>query len=87
MKRTLRVVIELEVRDPTQAELDENDFNIDEYEIDGDPTDWVSTMSPSELSESIGYALESENNPEMFAGSGIFVQTGNAKVKDIEWLV
>ena len=82
--KTLLVTIEIDVRDPTEEELSDGSFQNDDYEM-ADPLDWLTDLEPNELSEAIEGALHSEGNPEMFAGSGLFVQTTEARVKSIEW--
>jgi hypothetical protein len=82
--KTLVVTVEIEVRDPTEAELSDGQFQNDDYEMI-DPLDWLSDLSPDELREPIEAALHSENNPEMFAGTGLFVQTTSAQVTAAHW--
>lgn len=82
--RTLVITLELEVRDPTEEELSDGDFNNEDYEMKN-PLDWVSDLSPDELREPIETALHSENNPEMFAGTSLFVQCEVSAITSIEW--
>lgn len=90
-RRSVRVVLELEVRDMTQEEWDEANEGgvIDEVEdlqdeISG-PYGWVADLEPNELIEPIEGALVSADNPEIFAGSGLFLHIGNAVIKEIGW--
>lgn len=98
MKRKIRMTVELTVRDMTQEEWDEADGDgvFREYDLEdaedgseAEPDDSlreiVKQMDPQGLKEVIEYALVSEDNPEMFEGSNLFVHTEDVTVTDIAW--
>lgn len=87
--RVLRVTLTVAVRDMTEMEYaDAMDVSVgDDIEgFEGDPRDVVSFLRPAEFSELIEGALESEANPDLFAGTGIFAVMGAAGVESIEWV-
>ena len=96
MERTLLVTLTLKVRDMTDEEFaDATQFDvgpdIDEEgeEIEDDfkvTNDFVKDVSPDELRETLEYALRSEGNDEMFAGSSLYLVTEQANITSIGWL-
>lgn len=89
--RKITVTVELTVRDMTQAEWDEaNEGAVrddDDAEDDEDwfsgPDGWVASLEGTELNEPIELALDSVSNPEVFAGTGLFIHIENALVTEI----
>ena len=87
MTTTRKVVltIELTVRDMTDEEWTEANEGVELDEDDQGPSGWVKDLEAGELNEAIEGALDSASNPEMFAGSGLFVVTENARVLSAKW--
>jgi hypothetical protein len=86
--RLLRVTLVVAIRNMNEAEYaDAMEGVEDEWDadLDGDPRDVVSATEPSDYRDLIEAALESEGNPELFAGTGIFAVMGDARVEAIEW--
>jgi len=87
--RVLKVTLTVAVRDMTEAEYDDaGGASAEELLLeDGDdPKIVVEMLEPNELAEIIESALESENNPELLAGSGLMVIMGAASVQSSEWV-
>lgn len=90
--RVLRVTLTVAVRDMNDAEyadaMEGVEYDPEEWdaEYEGNPREVVSVTDASEYRELIESALESENNPELFAGTGIFAVMGAAGIESIEWV-
>lgn len=90
--RLLRVTMTVAVRDMNDAEYEEAmvgvEYDPEEWdaEYDGDPRAVVDATEPNDYRELIEAATDSETNPELFAGSGIFAVMGAAHVESIEWI-
>ena len=85
-QRTLQLTLTLTVRNMTEAEFTEAggyEYATDEH--DSGPDNWVEQLDPSDLNEAIQGALNSDGNPEMFAGSSLFLVTQDAVVVTAEW--
>lgn len=55
------------------------------------PEGWVAELASEggglwDLRSAIEGALNSEDNPEMFAGTNLFLMTENAKIETTEWV-
>lgn len=91
--RVLKITLTVTVRDMNDAEYadamegveyDPVEWN-DDHEDDFDPRAVVENTDASDYRELIEAALESEYNPELFAGTGIFAVMGAANIESIEW--
>lgn len=87
--RILTVTLELPIRAMTEEEWEEamdGAICIDPEEDDGpDREETLDEVAPNDFREAISAALNSVNNPEMFAGTGLFVHTEDAKILAVEW--
>lgn len=86
--KTLLVVLELPVRTMTEDEWTDAWIGSGHDDEESDGPDRVATLdeiAPVDLSEAISGALNSVNNPEVFAGSGLFVHTEDARVLSLAW--
>ncbi|SFV33264.1 hypothetical protein SAMN05216456_1938 [Devosia crocina] len=86
--RTLLVVLELPVRAMTDEEWEYawEECGHDEQKIDGPgPQDTLQEVGASDLSDAIAGALNSANNQEMLAGTGLFIHTDDARVLSSAW--
>lgn len=87
--KTLLVTLELPVRAMTDGEWDEaleGAICIDPEEDEGpDRLETLNEVSPEDFREAISYALNSANNPEVLAGTGLFVHTDDAVVTSLGW--
>lgn len=85
MKRILKVTLEIEVEDMTEAELADAGFYDDEDEEEGRPELLLSgEYEAREIADLLPGVVTHPDN-EMFAGSGIFVKVADVKVSGAEW--
>lgn len=86
--KTLLVTIEVPVRAMTEDEWNEawdgcgHDLDEDEGP---DREETLDECSPQDFTDAISGALNSANNPDILAGSGLFVHTEDALVTSIAW--
>lgn len=77
--RTIQVVLDIDIRDFTEAELAECDPGFGEDYSDGLPE--VDDYSPREIADLIAPALNAaETQDEMFAGSGMFIRISDVRL-------
>lgn len=88
MKRTLILTLEIEVEDMSPEELAdagwEEDVWDDESEDEADGS-FVEELEPREIADLIPFAIKHPDS-ELFAGSGIFANLGDVRVKAADWL-
>lgn len=82
-RRKLRVTLEIEFREFTQAELDEMGPGVEDPLDDPLPSD-INT-NPMEIANLIPYGLK-YGQEEMMCGSNIFLAPGEAEVLDAAWV-
>lgn len=86
--RMLTVTINILVRDMTNEEFEDcGGPSDDDDDDDFEPltNDFVRDLDAAELREIIEASVLSADNPEMMAGSGLYVVTEQANVTDIQW--
>ena len=89
MTKTFLVTLELPVRVMTQEEWDEavdgivclEPEEVEEMSRENE----INGVTPNDFREAISAALNSANNPEVLAGTGMFVHTDDALVTSIGW--
>ena len=82
--KTLLVTLEIPVRPMTAQEWAEVHWP-DEEDEGGSPEDELADIDAEEFTDCIAAALNSENNPDIFAGSGLLLHTDDAVVTSIAW--
>lgn len=87
MKRTLILKLEIEVEDMSPEEL--ADAGYGEFEYDDESEDeadgsFVEGLDPYEIAELVPHAIKHPDS-EIFAGSGIFANLGEVRVKSADW--
>lgn len=88
MTKTLLVTLEIPVRAMTEQEWAEawDGCGHDEEEDEGpDREATLEDCEPKDFTDAVSAALNSSNNPDMLAGSGLFVHTEDALITAIGW--
>jgi hypothetical protein len=88
MTKTLLVTLELPVRVMTDEEWEQAWDDCGHLDPDDESPDREETLehvTPADMAEAISAALNSTNNGDFLAGTGLFVTTDDALITSVSW--